>query len=152
MVIAVDCVQNLFLHQDHDVVVTQLGCPDFLREPKVATTLDSIHPEVQYRGEGQTVSWRHCVEPVGTMAEGACELDQNYVETFRIDSRNSKEAPYSWAVFTPVERRDGRGPCGAKKKQQQRHPHGSQRCRRYAMEGDGEGDPPFYFSTVLPVE
>ena len=50
-------LEDLCLHQDHEVVVPHLGLLDLLRRPKATAVLDILRSDVQCRGGGVGGGW-----------------------------------------------------------------------------------------------
>ena len=42
VVISVDCIRDIYFRQEHEVVVPQMGCSDFLRNTKSADVPDIV--------------------------------------------------------------------------------------------------------------
>ena len=118
-VFSIQCVRYFSILQDHEVIITQLYRPYYLRKSKAAAVSDIIHPEVHPGGVGvgvgQTASrLRKChVNPVTDMAKWARESDWDYSNSCHTNSWEPKP-PEVWSVLLTLERTDRRSPCGAK--------------------------------------
>ena len=76
----VQLVRNICLHQQHQVIVTEMHGLDGLGKSKYLDVLDIVRSNVDTWGSGRPVMWQQwgCVESVTSMIERESESDRHY--------------------------------------------------------------------------